>query len=227
MIVCIEANCGLWIIQLHLIKQLIILLYTVRVPYLRLRRQHSAVCTSSLDEAEERDEPSSLPGGAVEVGVREVLLDLGQEVPARRAVSNMVTGRATFVFSRVELPNDESFAVLRMPDDGARVSFSREDFGILEARVVDTELDRHDTDIGESKGHQAGVASDGQVGSVSVFTDDKAALAFAIVLCGVGEVLFRGATHDPKLSRPRKLERGHITPRIENRHKIFRRIFRS
>jgi hypothetical protein len=110
---------------------------------------------------EERDEPSSLPGDAVEVGVRVLLLDLGQEVPARGAISNVVTGRTAFVFSRVELPNDVSFVFLRMSDEGARVSLSGEDFGILEARVVDTELDRHDTDIVESKGHQAGVASDG------------------------------------------------------------------
>jgi len=46
-----------------------------------------------------RHESSSLPGDAVEVGVREALLDLGQEVPARGAVSNLVTGRAAFVFS--------------------------------------------------------------------------------------------------------------------------------
>ena len=113
------------------------------------------------DEAEERDEPSNLPGYGVEVGVWVLLLDLGQEVPARGAISNVVTGGAAFVFSRVEMPNDVSFAVFRMPDEGARVSLSGEDFGILEARVVDTELDRHDTDIVESKGHQAGVASDG------------------------------------------------------------------
>jgi hypothetical protein len=127
----------------------------------RLRR--CQLCVRN-DEAEERDGPSSLPGDVVEVGVpsgvRVLLLDLGQEVPARGAISNVVTGRATFVFSRVELPNDVSFAVLRMPDEGARVSLSGEDFGILEARVVDTELDRHNTDI-VGKGHQTGVASDG------------------------------------------------------------------
>ena len=124
----------------------------------RLRRRQRCV---RKDEAEERHEPSSLPGDAVEVGVWPVLLDLGQKVPARGAISNVVTGRAAFVFSRVELPKDVSFAVLRMPDEGAGVSLSREDFGILEARVVDTELDRHDTDIVQSKGRQAGVASDG------------------------------------------------------------------
>ena len=79
-----------------------------------------------------------------------------------------------------------------------------------------------------SKGDEAGVASDRLVGGVVVFTDDKAALAFAIELCGVGEVLFRSTTHDPELSPLRKLERGlATTPRIEHRHKIFRRIFRS
>lgn len=108
------------------------------------------------DEAEERHEPSSLPGVTVELGVREALLDLGQEVPARSTVSNMVTARATFVCSRVELSNNVSFAVLqvRMLDEGARVAFSGEDFGgVLEAGVVDSELDRHDTDTVASVGH--------------------------------------------------------------------------
>ena len=53
----------------------------------------------------------------------------------------------------MELPNDVSFAVLRMPDEGARVALSGEDLGILEARIVDTEIDRHDTDIVEGKEH--------------------------------------------------------------------------
>ena len=62
---------------------------------------------------------SSWPDSGVEVGMLESLLDLGQEVPTRGAISNMVTGQATFVSSRVELPNNISFAVLGMPDKGA------------------------------------------------------------------------------------------------------------
>ena len=57
------------------------------------------VCVLRKGEAEERHEPSSLPDGVVEVGVRKPPPDLLQEVPARGAVSNMVTGRAGFVFS--------------------------------------------------------------------------------------------------------------------------------
>ena len=60
----------------------------------------------------------------------------------------MVTGRDAFVFSRVELRNDVIFAILHMPDEGARLSFSGKDSGIRLARVVDTELYR---DV-ESKG---------------------------------------------------------------------------
>ena len=66
---------------------------------------------------------SSLPawGGAVEVGVLELPPDLVQQVPARGAMSNVVAGRAAFVISRVELANDASFSVRRVPDEGARV----------------------------------------------------------------------------------------------------------
>jgi len=82
--------------------------------------------------------------------VLELLPDLVQEVPARGAISNMVAGRAAFVISRVELANDASFAVLRVPDEGARVSLGGEGFGILDARVVDAELDGLDADFVES-----------------------------------------------------------------------------
>ena len=53
----------------------------------------------------------------------------------------MIAGRAAFVMSRVELANDASCAVRRVPDEGARVSLGGEGFGILDARVVDAELD--------------------------------------------------------------------------------------
>ena len=61
----------------------------------------------------------------------------------------------------MELPNDVSFAFLHMPDEGTRVSLRGKDFGIRLARVVDTDIYRDDTDIVESKGRQAGVASEG------------------------------------------------------------------
>ena len=67
-----------------------------------------------------------------------------------------------------------------------------------------------------------------EVGSVAVFTDDKAALAFAVELCGVGKVLFCGATFDPGLSLLGKLERGRTTnPAIEQRRKFLEGILRS
>ena len=59
----------------------------------------------------------------------------------------MIAGRAALVLSRVELANDVSFTVRRVPGEGARVSFSREDFGSLVAQVVDTELDGLDADF--------------------------------------------------------------------------------
>jgi hypothetical protein len=75
---------------------------------------------------------SSLPGGAVEVGVLDLLPDLVQEVPTRGAISNMVAGRAACVISRVELADDASFAVRRVPDEGARVSLGGEGFGTVD-----------------------------------------------------------------------------------------------
>jgi len=51
----------------------------------------------------------------------------------------MVTNRAAFVSSRVELASDVSFTVFRVPDECARVSLGGEDFGSLDARVVDTD----------------------------------------------------------------------------------------
>jgi len=77
----------------------------------------------------------------------ELLPDLVQEVPARGAICNMVAGRAAFVNSRVELANDASFAVPRVPDEGARVSLGGENFGTPDARVVDAELDGLDADV--------------------------------------------------------------------------------
>jgi len=53
----------------------------------------------------------------------------------------MVAGRAAFVMSRVELTNNASFAVRSVPDERARVSLGGEGFGILDARIVDAELD--------------------------------------------------------------------------------------
>lgn len=53
--------------------------------------------------------------------------------------------------SRVELADDASLTVLRVPDKGARVSFSGEDFDKLDARVVDTELDGLDANFVPSK----------------------------------------------------------------------------
>ena len=183
-------------------------------------------------EAEERNEPLMLflsrPGGAVEVGVLEPLPDLVQEVPARSAVRNMVAGRAAFVATRMKLANDASFAIPRVPDEGARVSFSGEDFSSRVARVVDTELDGLDADFVLSERNQAGVASDGEVGSVAVFADDKAALAFAVELCRRGEVFFRGAALDPELSLLGKLEHGLTTTlRIEHICKVLKRILGS
>ena len=75
---------------------------------------------------------SSRPGSGVEIGVRKSELDPGQEVPARCAISDVVTGWATFVSSRMELPNDVGFAAPCMPDQRARVSLSGEDLSFLD-----------------------------------------------------------------------------------------------
>jgi hypothetical protein len=51
------------------------------------------------------------------------------------------------------------------------------------------------------------LASDGEVGSVAVPADHKAALAFAVEFCRMGEVLL-GASLNPELPLFGKLERG-------------------
>ncbi len=63
----------------------------------------------------------------------------------------MVTSRAPFVLSRMELANDERFAVLQVPDEGARIPFGGERFGILDASVVDAKFDGLDTNCIESE----------------------------------------------------------------------------
>lgn len=168
---------------------------------------------------------SSWPVGAVEVGILELLLDMVQQVPTRGAIRNVVAGRAAFVATGVKLTNNVSFTVLRVPDEGARVSFSREHFGRLVARVVDCEFDGLDAEFVFSERNEAGVASDGEAGGVAVFADDKAALAFAVELCRAGKVLLRGATHDTKLSLLGKVERGRTTTHwTEHIRKVLRRI---
>ena len=59
----------------------------------------------------------------------------------------MIAGRIALVVSRMELTNDASFTVARVPDVGARVSFSGEDFDSLVARVVGIQLDGLDADF--------------------------------------------------------------------------------
>ena len=49
------------------------------------------------------------------------------------------------------MANDVSFAGPRVPDEGARVSLGGEDFGNLDARVVDAELDGLDAAFVESE----------------------------------------------------------------------------
>ena len=142
---------------------------------------------------------SSRPAGAVKVGVLK-LIDLGQEVAAYQPGVQYVTwllGRAAFVLSRMELANDASYIVPYVPDEGGRVSLGGKDIGSHDARVVDIELDGLDADFVLRKRNEAGIASDGEVGSVAIFADDEAALACAVGW--VGEVLLRHVSwHSPR-----------------------------
>ena len=81
--------------------------------------------------------PSGLPGGAVEVGVLELLLDLFEQVPGGGAVGDVVAGRATFVAPGMDLADHVSFSFLRVPNEGGRVAYGGEDLGRLVAGVVD------------------------------------------------------------------------------------------
>jgi hypothetical protein len=140
--------------------------------------------------------------------VRELVLDLGQEVPSGGAIGHVVAGQPAFVTSRVKLAHDASLAVARVPDKGARVSLGGKRDGSPVLRVVYSEFDRRLADFVEGERLEACVSSDGEVGSIAVFTDDEAALAFFVELCWGGEVGLRRATLDPELSPRGKLERG-------------------
>ncbi len=66
----------------------------------------------------------------------------------------MVAGRAAFVTARVELAKDESFPVLHVPDEGARIALGGEIRGgaeSLDVRVVNAKLDGWDTDLVEGE----------------------------------------------------------------------------
>lgn len=92
-------------------------------------------------EMEERDEPwmlfSSLPGGVIKVGVPEFLPDLFQDGYWSNRLCLLQSG----------VGQQCNFTVLHGPDEGARVSLGGEDFGILDAWVVDTELGGLDADL--------------------------------------------------------------------------------
>jgi hypothetical protein len=122
----------------------------------------------------------------------------------------------------VELSNDVAFAIFDTPDERPRVSLLSEDVRWFESsvQVVNTELPRPVTSIIESEGDQARVDSNGQVGCVTVLTNDKAALTFTIYLFGVVQLVLRTSPDDPKLSTWRKLRvcGPTSTLRIEQRH---------
>ena len=63
----------------------------------------------------------------------------------------MVAGQVASVTARVELANDESFTILHVPDEGARIALGGEGVGSLVAPVVDAELDGRDTDLVEGE----------------------------------------------------------------------------
>lgn len=63
--------------------------------------------------------------------------------------------------------------------------------------------------------------SDGEIRSISVFTDNEVALAVVVDLRRVGEVLFRSTAIDLKLPLLGKLERSlNVIASIEHLHKL-------
>lgn len=63
--------------------------------------------------------------------------------------------------------------------------------------------------------------SDGEIRSISVFTDNEVALAVVVDLRRVGEVLFRSTVIDLKLPLLGKLERSlNVIASIEHLHKL-------
>ena len=182
----------------------------------------------NMHKVEERTNlSSSVPGGTIEVSMLIFLLDLSEEVPARGAIGNMVAGQTTFVFTRVELPNNMSLPILYVPNQRPRDSFGREALGTLVAGI-DGKLPGFNADFIESEGFKARVAPDSEVGGVSVFTDHGTSLALIIELRRDGEILLRSAANDPKHPRHGILEHGRTTTLgVGHSHELGRRVLRS
>lgn len=161
---------------------------------------------------------SSVPSCAIEVSILVFLFDFGEEVPARGAIGNVVSGRTASVLARVELTDDISFPILHMPKKRTRVSLGGEGFDTLVSSVVDGELPGFNANFVESEGFEAGVAPDSEVGGVSIFTDHETAFSFIVELRRDGELLPRSATRNPKHPSPRIPERGRTTSPVGIEH---------
>lgn len=130
-----------------------------------------------------------LPGGAIEVCVRETFPDLGEQRPSRGTVADIVITRATFVGSRVKLPNDEPLATLDAPDESTGISSGRKGIVFLHICVEDAELDRYTAALVANEGHQARVASESQVGRIPIFPNDQRFWPISVILRWFREIL--------------------------------------
>jgi len=120
---------------------------------------------------------SGVKGGAVEVGMRVLLLDAAPKPPDGGSVGNARPVRAPL---RSPTGEEASHTTKTVNDEGTRVSLGRKHAGPL-CVVVDSQLDGLLAGgvVANEQFHTCG-ASDGDTGSVTVFEDDEAGLVVVI-----------------------------------------------
>lgn len=144
--------------------------------------------------------------------MRILRLDATNEPPDGGSIGDVGTGQAILRLPRVKEANHATEAV---EDKGARISLGAEGAQLI--IVVDGGFDRLDASSVAKEGLEACVASNGEVGSGTVFEDDTAGLSVAIEQVGVVQELFREDTNDPQLTKLRILG-GHPTVALRIHH---------
>ena len=151
--------------------------------------------------ADSRQVCSRLEGETVEVGVRILEFELFDGPPGGGGVGDVVA--PAFRHPRVK---NTDHMTLSIEDERARVALGGERAGLL-IIVIDSEFDGLDAKVIAKVGLQAGVASNCEVGGVTILHDDKTGLAIAVETVRNTEEFAGETTVDPELAIRGELER--------------------
>ena len=143
---------------------------------------------------------SGSEGVAVEVGMRVLEFELLDGPPGGGGVGDDAV--YAFPYSRMENTNHMTLAI---EDERARVTRGGERAGILIV-VIDGEFDGLLAKVIAKVGLGASVASNREVGGVTVLHDNKAGLVVLVTTIGSSQLLARDTTVDPELVICRELE---------------------